>query len=948
MAKKRRSKYAPSGSGDLEALAAIVSGMAAEPVAGIGGILAAAMANDSNKGSMAIENIREALTYAPRTPEGQASLRGVSETMAPITDALESANKYLGDKAFEATGSPLAGAAGATAIEALMSIPFLGPGRAIPKDYPSVPSQFKQSGMISGRFTPEQKKLADEQGIKYRDFTVNDIEYSEVLDPSATPKAEGWTMGERYPHKIQQVRPELAETAVSPDSTLMSGTGWHSPGTGKIGLPVADLNALDFAQTFSPEKMGSAESILRETLSHEGGHVATKGRGMPVGGSPEIGGVERKQLAMDKLMTERSNIKGSPEYKQYQKQQYDKRRAEQPGHINPMIAERNAQVAAMSDADSKFLSDIALKGDDIRDLSDFESYQRLQDEWMQRAGAQREVDAASMTDDMTDDMIQGYFDDLPLMDPAGIMPESLIQKFGSDDVSMAAKKPPMSRVEAEQAGLWHPLGKTRLNKSIDEHSRVVANDPNIPESFEPDWDELIRNKTTLLSATGDRSQYGGQITEAGGIPLKNPVGLEGGADFMKRPDASWASKKGRVSTIQKRIKETQEAGRDPVMAYTAMSHDPTDFNRMMSDTFFEMMQSSPISKSRMEKFNRAMRKRDPRWQGMDDPTSEALFHNVGEVRKNFMDIAGQAEFKNFFPDRNEARFAVTDPKFMNVPVGQSGQAMSHPTGNILEDPVVGHKTYDTMLEAGRGYQGGIEGGMPSEDFWRDWTKARRDAGKDPNRDPRSMDLGGAMQDVDAAYVEGLMNRKEQLRQEALDPGNLYLSSPKQRRAQVGRHGAALPENILRDIDVTGGTSVEMFTGQKPGREGFMVASEPNTNTGLNAILQNATEADLAKYIEANKEFYSQPGTKMGAWKQGEDLYVEPTRQIMDFQEAMNFGKKTDQIAGFDLNRYPEFEKTMGAKFPEQGIEFDIVPDPAAQAAAKRKQAIEWLFGNQQR
>jgi len=519
--------------------------------------------------------------------------------------------------------------------------------------------------------------------------------------------------------------------------------------------------------------------------------------------------------------------------------------------------------------------------------------------------------------------------------------------------SMSAKKPRESAQQAKDSGKWHPLGSKKLPQSIDDYTRKVDNDPNVPESFEPDWDELIKNKTTLLSATGDRSQYGGKVTEAGGIPLESPVELEGGMDFMKRKDATWASDKGRITSIQDRVKGQKARGRDPVMAYSAMGHDPTDFNKMTSDTFFEMMKGGNVSKTKMEQFDRAMRKLEPRWQGMNDPMSSELFHRVGDVRKKFMQVANSKDFQRFFPDQNAARFAVTEPSLMNVPVGQSGQAMSHTTGNILENPDVGHNTYNTMLEAGRGYQGGIEGGMPSKDFWRDWTAQRRANPLDKGEqfDARSMDLGGATQDVDAAYVEGLTNRAEEIRQGAIDPTSPYLSSPKIREGHVGRHGEAIPENIIKKIDETGGASVNPVSGAPVEREGFMVASEPNTNTGLNSIMQNATPEDLKGYMQENAPYYAQPGKKMGAWKQGDDLYVEPAEQILDYDEAMKFGKKTNQIAGFDLNKYPEFEETTSHKFPAAGQEFDIMPDAAtlkARADAKRQELMQWLFNIQQR
>ena len=213
------------------------------------------------------------------------------------------------------------------------------------------------------------------------------------------------------------------------------------------------------------------------------------------------------------------------------------------------------------------------------------------------------------------------------------------------------------------------------------------------------------------------------------------------------------------------------------------------------------------------------------------------------------------------------------------------------------------------------------------------------------------DIGDTIRGMETPFdrpMSEFLDTRKVLADDRIDASSLSARAPR-RETKIGRHGAARPENILQDIDATGGTSVELFSGKKPRREGYMVASEPNTNTGLNAIMQDATPTDLMEYMQANKEYYAQPGKKMGAWKQGEDLYVEPSEQIMDYDDAMDFGRATDQIAGFDLNKYPEFEKTMNSKFPEAGLEFDIVPDEAtlaAREAERVRSALDFLFNTQ--
>lgn len=121
--------------GGAEVGGQMLSAIAAEPVAGLAGIgmsaptanvpqatpemaamaPMAAMAMRGMPSGDVVRQSRQELTYQPRTESGQAYSQAVGETLAPIGEAFQGAEDYLGNKAFEATGSP-AIAAAATAI----------------------------------------------------------------------------------------------------------------------------------------------------------------------------------------------------------------------------------------------------------------------------------------------------------------------------------------------------------------------------------------------------------------------------------------------------------------------------------------------------------------------------------------------------------------------------------------------------------------------------------------------------------------------------------------------------------------------------------------------------------------------------------------------------------------------------------------------------------------
>ena len=105
--------------GSLETLATMASGAIAEPVAGLTGI-AAQVLPGGNTGAEQVRATQEALTYSPRTQQGQQQLQAVGETLAPVGEALQAVEQGAGDAAFEATGSPAVGAV-ATAIPTLLT-----------------------------------------------------------------------------------------------------------------------------------------------------------------------------------------------------------------------------------------------------------------------------------------------------------------------------------------------------------------------------------------------------------------------------------------------------------------------------------------------------------------------------------------------------------------------------------------------------------------------------------------------------------------------------------------------------------------------------------------------------------------------------------------------------------------------------------------------------------
>lgn len=91
---------------------AIGSSAIAEPVSGLAGIGSLLSGKSASDAALAIAQAQAAMTYKPRTAQGMQGLQGFQQVLQPIGDVIQGASQNLGDKAYSATGSPLAGAIG--------------------------------------------------------------------------------------------------------------------------------------------------------------------------------------------------------------------------------------------------------------------------------------------------------------------------------------------------------------------------------------------------------------------------------------------------------------------------------------------------------------------------------------------------------------------------------------------------------------------------------------------------------------------------------------------------------------------------------------------------------------------------------------------------------------------------------------------------------------------
>ena len=103
-----------------EPVAAMGSGIVAEPLAGFAGLAAAPFGSDA--AANAVNYYRDKLTYSPRSEAGQSGMAAVGEAMAPIGEAMDYAASGAGDYIYDKTGSPALAAAAYSAPTAALEL----------------------------------------------------------------------------------------------------------------------------------------------------------------------------------------------------------------------------------------------------------------------------------------------------------------------------------------------------------------------------------------------------------------------------------------------------------------------------------------------------------------------------------------------------------------------------------------------------------------------------------------------------------------------------------------------------------------------------------------------------------------------------------------------------------------------------------------------------------
>lgn len=127
-------------------------------------------------------------------------------------------------------------------------------------------------------------------------------------------------------------------------------------------------------------------------------------------------------------------------------------------------------------------------------------------------------------------------------------------------------------------------------------------------------------------------------------------------------------------------------------------------------------------------------------------------------------------------------------------------------------------------------------------------------------------------------------------------------------APHGEFGRTMAEQAVPRVDPlgqardTGGFTWSPATGFPPA-DGFMVALTGHTVRHPEELLDDPEEfaVRFREYLLANRDvFQRHPDVYVGGWRKDGHLWLEPSRNILDRDEALRVGRDTGQIAIYDV------------------------------------------------
>lgn len=224
-------------------------------------------------------------------------------------------------------------------------------------------------------------------------------------------------------------------------------------------------------------------------------------------------------------------------------------------------------------------------------------------------------------------------------------------------------------------------------------TRVVVED--VPELQLPPLDLRDFEGRGIMTSMSDRTAGGGILTQIDGVPLSQPVKLEGGQNFMfLNPGQTWASGNTVVNSMMREAQKLKAAtGKDPLYAPHMMAPGGMDFSTMPGDAILSYIDSTASKKLKNE-LNQKIRQVVPEWKGFGGDWYEEFSKLSGAKKKKIQTVLDANRDKTGIGS-GKGRVVVTAPDQLS---GRDGTLLNigqvNTAGKITPST---HRTYPMNL-----------------------------------------------------------------------------------------------------------------------------------------------------------------------------------------------------------------------------------------------------------
>lgn len=231
--------------GAAETALAVGTGAVAAPVAGLVGI-AQGLKNAVFPGTPAGDRVRgvmDTMTYQPRTEIGQKMTDAVAYLPEKIADGADAAGGYVA----EATGSPAAGAAANTALQAVPSVLARGAVRPVNARAARINAE-TAAERSRNAVRDETLRRAQAEGLKVAPSAINTSAVNTLLESIGGKAAVGQELQRRNQVPVDRIARE--EAGLRPDQPLTEGN--LEAVRGAAAQPYREVSALPPVPSTNP------------------------------------------------------------------------------------------------------------------------------------------------------------------------------------------------------------------------------------------------------------------------------------------------------------------------------------------------------------------------------------------------------------------------------------------------------------------------------------------------------------------------------------------------------------------------------------------------------------------------------------------------------------------------------------------------------------------------